>query len=191
MGIGHSIWLSEDSEVFYNTFPVMIKFLVKNNVDIPEWMKEHYNPWKIRDNFIKDEKRRNELKSVLIRTKIQQVFFIVENYNNSLAKIVSKLLPGDREMFIKKICLLKNDPRSIYAMLDYSNFKGNGFNDKGEIVKDGWGLLQVIQNMKLEGNSLLNFVQSTKFVLKRRIKNNPKDKIWLEGWMKRVNSYLE
>jgi hypothetical protein len=37
--------------------------------------------------------------------------------------------------------------------------------------------------------ALKEFARSARFVLKRRVANNPKEKKFLKGWLKRVDTY--
>ena len=56
-----------------------------------------------------------------------------------------------------------------------------------------WGLRQVLENMKgtATGQSaLVEFSNSAKYVLQRRVKNAPRNESrWLQGWYNRVDTY--
>ena len=76
-------------------------------------------------------------------------------------------------------------------------FKGEGTNPEERYNGKGWGLLQVLENMKGEGSgkaALEEFSNSAKFVLQRRVNNSDpskNEKKWLAGWFKRCDTYKE
>ncbi len=59
---------------------------------------------------------------------------------------------------------------------------------KERYQNQGWGLLQVIEHMQ-PGNSVNEFVTAAKFILSRRVANNPKDNLFLSGWVRRLDRY--
>ena len=60
-------------------------------------------------------------------------------------------------------------------------------------VPEGWGLKHVLLAMtgRVTGTDqvLREFSESARFVLQRRIANNPRDRRWQRGWMRRVDTY--
>jgi hypothetical protein len=83
--------------------------------------------------------------------------------------------------------------QGCYALVDYVNFKGEGVLHTERYRNQGWGLLQVLEEMTgSNGHPLQEFSASAKAVLVRRVKNAPVERNesrWLPGWIKRVNSY--
>ena len=84
-------------------------------------------------------------------------------------------------------------PLGLYALIDYLHFKGSGLNNSERYQQQGWGLQQVLLQMRSDANSLQDFVIAAKQVLQRRVANAPAERNeqrWLRGWHNRVESYL-
>ena len=77
--------------------------------------------------------------------------------------------------------------------MDYVNFKGEGTNKNERYKGQGWGMLQVLQEMRGEADGVAavkEFSASAERVLARRVANAPKDESrWLAGWKNRARSY--
>jgi len=74
------------------------------------------------------------------------------------------------------------------------NFKGEGTKDTERYRNEGWGLLQVLENMKevRKSDAPKAFAESAAIVLARRVRNAPPrrhEERWLPGWKSRVRSY--
>ncbi|MDD5549266.1 MAG: hypothetical protein PHI79_06705, partial [Sulfurovaceae bacterium] len=82
----------------------------------------------------------------------------------------------------------------LYILIDYVNFKGEGTLESERYNGQGWGLLQVLQNMDYkEKDRFKAFSDSAKAMLSRRIENSPKargEERWRIGWNKRLDTYL-
>ena len=71
-------------------------------------------------------------------------------------------------------------PQGVYALIDYVNFKGEGVNPNERYKGQGWGLAQVLLEMKAAPSGAAaakEFGESAKRVLKRRVGNAPKDEV--------------
>ena len=61
---------------------------------------------------------------------------------------------------------------------------------------EGWGLLQVLQGMSDMPDAketLAEFVRSARNILNHRVFNSPNkrhEERWLQGWLRRVDTYL-
>jgi len=83
----------------------------------------------------------------------------------------------------------------MYPLLDYVNFKGEGISPTEQYQGQGWGLLQVLQEMRdvPAGEAALNeFARAAEQVLRRRVYNSPRERNedrFLPGWMNRIKSY--
>jgi hypothetical protein len=176
----------------------MIDYYIKNKVDIPNWLKEQRNrgiPWSSREAFEKArtrDKRFKELENIVINTKALQTKFFFDRVVDSVPEIV-KYAPKEKQEYIKNNYNAVADTQGgWYPLIDYINFKGKGIKESEKFNNQGWGLLQVLQNMrpvKKGSEALREFAKSAKFVLERRVKNNPADKKSLKGWLKRVDTY--
>ena len=80
-----------------------------------------------------------------------------------------------------------------YALVDYVNFKGEGVLRTERYKDEGWGLLQVLSEMRATGpDPVKEFSRAASAVLRRRVANSPAERReakWLPGWLNRVNSY--
>ena len=103
----------------------------------------------------------------------------------------------NKENVKKQFYRVANSPNGLYPLIDYVNFKGEGTNPKERYNGQGWGLLQVLENMKGTETgkaALTEFSNSAKFVLQRRVNNSDPSKNerkWLQGWFNRCNTYAE
>jgi hypothetical protein len=89
----------------------------------------------------------------------------------------------------------KIDKRGLYILIDYVNFKGEGTLKSERYHNQGWGLMQVLENMDTnEPNKYKAFAKSAKTMLERRIKNSPPSRgesRWRKGWFKRLDTYYK
>jgi hypothetical protein len=79
-------------------------------------------------------------------------------------------------------------------MMDYVNFKGEGTKPEEEYEGQGWGLRQVLGEMKpgVEGTAAAtDFAGAAEAVLRRRVLNNPPDEKWIAGWSRRCREYAQ
>ena len=162
-------------------------------------VKNKYSPWKSRQelNNLKNSKNADieELTNFLYNNKDLQVMFIFKRLEASLEKMLEA--SDNKENVKKQFYRVANSPNGLYPLIDYVNFKGEGTNPKERYNGQGWGLLQVLENMKgtETGKAVLTeFSNSAKFVLQRRVNNSDpskNEKKWLQGWFNRCNTYAE
>lgn len=201
LGIGHFIWYKENEKgIFEESFPPLIEYFKMKNVKLPEILKKNkYAPWKSREELIKLKNEKNpdieKLIDFLYNTKDIQIEFIYKRMEASLDKMSA--ISENKENVIKQFYRVANSPNGLYPLIDYVNFKGEGTNSEERYKGEGWGLLQVLENMKGEGSgkaALEEFSNSAKFVLQRRVNNSDpsrNEKKWLAGWFKRCDTYKE
>ncbi|NGX37993.1 MAG: hypothetical protein K1000chlam2_01162 [Chlamydiae bacterium] len=199
LGIGHFIWYPTGStKKFEETFPALIDFLSDQFKDtektIPTWIKSKKGfPWKTREAFLKDVrgKKVRELRTLLSDTLDLQISFLFERFKTAEVQLLPQLTEGQKA----HLEALKNSPKGGYALLDYVNFKGTGLSPNERYRSEGWGLLQVLQNIPddvKEDQLVSAFATSAKKVLARRVRNSPatrNEEQWLNGWYKRIESY--
>lgn len=191
-GIGHFIWLTRNSsEPFEGQFCAVLAYLKGKNIALPDWIVDYTCPWSNNDEWTSqlNKSRRDELQKLLLATKDVQAEFIIERFNQRLAKTPFT----DHERHV--ITLLARTVAGMYALIDYAHFKGFGDNACEQYEQCGWGLLQVLRDMTdvTEENVLEKFIVSAKNVLARRVKNAPaarNEQQWLVGWHTRVDRYL-
>ena len=201
LGIGHFIWYKQgEPGIFEESFPQLVEFLKSKNVKLPKIMAENkYSPWKDRQELINLKTKKNpdieELTNFLYENKDLQIMFIFKRLEASLEKMMA--VSSNKENVRKQFYRVASSPNGLYPLIDYVNFKGEGTNPKERYNGQGWGLLQVLENMKGTETgkaALTEFTNSAKFVLQRRVNNSDSSKNerkWLQGWFNRCNTYAE
>ena len=203
LGIGHFIWYKQgEPGIFEESFPQLVEFLKSKNVKLPKIMAENkYSPWKDRQELINLKTKKipdtdiEELTNFLYENKDLQIMFIFKRLESSLEKMLA--VSNDRENVRKQFYRVASSPNGLYPLIDYVNFKGEGINPNERYNGQGWGLLQVLENMKGTETgkaALTEFTNSAKFVLQRRVNNSDpskNEKKWLQGWLNRCNTYAE
>ena len=203
LGIGHFIWYKQgEPGIFEESFPQLVEFLKSKNVKLPKIMAENKSsPWKDRQELINLKTKKipdtdiEELTNFLYENKDLQIMFIFKRLESSLEKMLA--VSNDRENVRKQFYRVASSPNGLYPLIDYVNFKGEGTNPKERYNGQGWGLLQVLENMKgteTGKSALTEFSNSAKFVLQRRVNNSDpskKERKWLQGWFNRCNTYAE
>lgn len=198
LGIGHFIWYPVGKrEQFTETFPSLLAFLQEENVQLPSWLTTSKGcPWATRDAFYKDihSEKMNELRELLFTTRHLQASFIANRLKSSFEEIQSSLPSQDKEKNIQCFHLLSQDPKGLYALIDYLNFKGSGLSSFEAYKGQGWGLKQVLQRIPSSSEEpLVDFVREAKALLKERVQNAPPERNeerFLTGWLNRIDSYL-
>ena len=142
-----------------------------------------------------------ELREFLSDTMSYQVKFIIQRLHLSLPKLVREAPQQQREViesvFYRLAASISNSngrPYGMYALMDYVNFKGEGTSPAERYKGQGWGLLQVLQEMLVDPDMAVmqNFKLAAKSVLARRVINSPNDRNearWTAGWNSRIDSY--
>jgi len=201
LGIGHFIWYPADQpKRFDETFPAMIDYYVAKKVEIPAWLhhaRKHGAPWKNRAIFenARNDNEFKQLKNLLMNTKALQTQFFFDRLHASIPEIVKYVAPQYRKHIVDNYNALAATTGGWYPLIDYINFKGKGIKATERYNNQGWGLLQVLQNMRpvqAGPAALVEFARSAQMVLERRIKNSPpenNEQKWLPGWTNRINSY--
>jgi hypothetical protein len=201
LGIGHFIWYPRGKDgPFQETFPGLLQYYQSRRIKLPEWIDKLPNqdaPWSNRQEFIDDlnGSRMIELRQFLIETIAIQTSFLVNRFQNSLDSLLESS-PHEKHSRLKtQFFRVANSPMGMYALIDYVNFKGEGTNPSERYMGEGWGLLQVLEEMNgtETGISALNeFIEAAEKVLARRVENSPperNEKRWLPGWKNRLNTY--
>ncbi|MDA3885486.1 MAG: hypothetical protein PF638_07840 [Candidatus Delongbacteria bacterium] len=192
LGIGHFLWLPNNLNVpFDPSFKKFLDVCVYDDIEIPEVLK-NYNKgciWNNRNEYL-DPKSADQIEQIKIwleNTKDIQAQFLYQRALNMLEDIID-YDPATR-IDIEKLFALDIGK---FAVIDYINFKGSGLNFTERYGHHGWGLLQVLQNMKFNPDPVDAFIKSAIEVLKMRIKAAPperNEKVFLNSWIKRFESY--
>ena len=193
-GIGHFIWYPTGvEETFTESFPGLIAHLKKTTA-VPAWLDNKDAPWKDRAMFYQqiDSPRMKALRQLLQDTIPQQTEFIVQRMASALPRILGTLgTSAQRKKIEQQFHRVASTPNGVYALIDYINFKGEGISPRERYQGQGWGLLQVLENMPDQTQAVVHaFAQAADVVLTQRVANAPRDESrWLPGWRKRLQSY--
>ncbi|WP_294387392.1 hypothetical protein [Prosthecobacter sp.] len=198
LGIGHFIWYPQGHRgPFEESFPPLMAFLESRGVPPPSWTKGPC-PWPTKGAFEADRNgpRQQELRALLGKTVRQQTEFIMARMERALPKMLASA-PADKRTWVSQVFgSLKTTPEGIFCLIDYVNFKGEGTSAKERYQGEGWGLLQVLEEMGRSPSSYIawnvQFGEAAKRVLSRRVANAPPDRReqrWLAGWHNRCDGY--
>lgn len=196
LGIGHFIWYPQGkSGPFEESFPPLMAFLEARGIATPAWTKVPC-PWPTKAAFDEDKKgaRQTELRNLLSRTVRQQTEFIMLRMERALPKMLAQT---DNSGAVRlAFGSLKTTPEGMFCLIDYVNFKGEGISLKERYNGEGWGLLQVLEEVGGNPNSHtawnVQFAEAAKRVLSRRVANAPAERgeqRWLAGWHNRCDGY--
>ncbi len=203
LGIGHFIWYrAGQQERFVESFPDLLGYYVARGVDIPAWISglDGWNsPWASRDAFNADQSgpRLTELRQFLWDTRGIQAEFIIRRLQHSLPLISAASTSPDEVSRLFYALANADVPKGMYALIDYVNFKGEGVAVSERYQGEGWGLLQVLENMlQAESDAPLldQFARSAREVLATRIANAPPERgeqRWRQGWNNRTLTYQQ
>lgn len=197
LGIGHFIWFRAGQKTAYGqSFPDMVSYYRRQGVKLPRILEENASsPWKSRSELLSKKANGDrdvwELIDFFDKTKDIQVMFIFERLQTSLDKMLS--VSNNKENLRNQFYRVANSPNGLYALIDYVNFKGEGIKGVASYNNQAWGLRQVLENMKgtsVGQSALVEFSDSAKYVLQRRVNNAPQnERKWIAGWFNRADTY--
>jgi hypothetical protein len=197
LGIGHFIWYPTGTTgPFEESFPALIRYLQQDGVSVPRWLAEADGcPWPNRAAFQRDfqSSKMKELRALLVKTVPQQARFAALRLERALPKMLEAAPAAERERIRRNFYRVAAEPLGMYALMDYVNFKGEGVSPTERYNGQGWGLLQVLEEMG-DGPPMNEFSRASYAVLARRVENSPparNEAKWLPGWRNRCNTYAQ
>ncbi|MBF0122707.1 MAG: hypothetical protein HQL21_04785 [Candidatus Omnitrophica bacterium] len=202
LGLGHFIWYPQNAlGIFEESFMAYLQYARDAGEVFPDWLNKNPLPpcpWSSREQMLssKEGALYQDLLSFIRKTKQRQADFLVGRTKKVLPKVIEAAPLDQRTRIHWDLFWLTNDAQGLYAVVDYVNFKGAGIKNSENYKGQGWGLLQVLQNMRdTQGaqETLEEFARSAKEVLTRRVANAPVERHeekWLRGWLHRIDSYL-
>ena len=196
LGIGHFIWYHRIKRGPYEeSFPSLVRYLVSKGVNVPEFIFNKHCPWETREDFVKakNSPQMIELRNLLFSTIPLQTEFILLRLENALPKMLSAISIKNRSKVQSNFYKLARTAKGKYALMDYINFKGEGTKASERYKGQGWGMLQVLEEMNPNTeirNTTKEFALTAEKILTRRVRNAPRDEsIWLKGWQNRLKTY--
>jgi hypothetical protein len=199
LGIGHFIWYPEGAPgPFEESFPPLVAFISQRGTKLPASLSGAapiHCPWKSRGEFMLAQQtpEMKQLRQFLADTVDLQTQFMVNRLDAALPKMLAETSASNRAAVQARFQRLADSANGCYALIDYVNFKGEGVLHTERYGDQGWGLLQVLEQMH-DGSSdaVAEFSRAATAVLTRRVHAAPpgrKESRWLSGWIHRVNSY--
>jgi hypothetical protein len=198
LGIGHFIWYPKGQRgPFDESFPKLVSFVSAHGAKLPQFLlpgHDSFCPWNSRAEFEHaiDSPKMKQLRQFLVDTIDLQAQFLITRLQEALPKMMSQA--ADRENLQRQFERVASTAQGCYALVDYVNFKGEGTLVTERYRGQGWGLLQVLENMHNSQSALDEFAASAKTILRRRVANSPPERgeaRWLSGWLARIDGYAK
>jgi hypothetical protein len=198
LGIGHFIWYPAGFNGRFNeTWPQFIAFAKQQGATPPAVALEKHSPWNTKAEFQRDfdGPRLTSLRKWLAANVTLQTDFIIARSRAALPKILAAAPASERKRIEANYHKVGTTPQGTYALIDYVNFKGEGTKIEERYQGRGWGMLQVLGEMKdapAGPAAASEFAAAAKRVLSRRIANSPPErgeKRWELGWHNRCATY--
>ncbi|MEN9535837.1 MAG: hypothetical protein RIR37_1110 [Verrucomicrobiota bacterium] len=198
LGIGHFIWYPAGFKGrFDESWPSFVSYAKSKGAKLPEVALERHSPWTSKAQFQREFNgpRLSSLRKWLAANVCLQTDFIITRSREALPRILAAAPSSERKRIEANYHKVATSPQGVYALIDYVNFKGDGCSKAERYQGRGWGLLQVLGEMRdvQPGPSAAKeFAAAAKRVLSRRISNSPPErgeKRWEPGWHNRCDTY--
>jgi hypothetical protein len=134
LGVGHFTWhptTHHSQRALAESFPSLIKYIEQQGIMVPPWLQGETVPscpWANRNAFItaQNDPKMQELRLFLLQTIPLQAEFIVRRLQATLAMMLHAT-PKPLHPYIRnQFSMLTQTPQGLYALIDYTNFKGTG-----------------------------------------------------------------
>lgn len=194
LGIGHFIWYPAGCHAaFEESFPQFIAYARRQGVQVPAIFLGPA-PWPNKAAFLADASGKAQQMRQWLAAHVElQTRFIIARSRASLPGMMARSrVPAAVQT---RYQALARTTQGMYCLVDYVNFKGEGVKDSERYKGQGWGLLQVLEEMKgfPEGRAATaEFSRAASAVLRRRVANAPagrNEQKWLPGWLNRCATY--
>jgi len=200
LGIGHFIWYVDGRPgPFQESFPLLLAYMQQRGTPVPGWIAAAAgSPWKSRNEFLaaRNSPQMKEMRQFLAGTVAVQTGFIVQRLEEALPQMQGATGgEADKARLRENFYQMAGSRNGLYALIDYVNFKGEGVKEEEKYKGQGWGLRDVLLEMRpgTAGQDTADeFSEAAKRVLQRRIKNAPAERgesRWSAGWMNRCETY--
>ena len=195
LGIGHFIWYPKGKkEAFAESFPQLVAYAERSGVDVPAFF-HGVAPWSNRAAFLADRTGLPAaMRNWLARHLDVQVQFLAARLQSAFRGVIAA--SRDPRSVHARYTMLSRSPQGLYCLIDYVNFKGDGTKPGERYNGQGWGLLQVLEEMRGTPSSpdeaAAEFSRAAEVVMRRRVKNSPPargEARWLPGWVNRCRTY--
>jgi len=194
LGIGHFIWYPQGikaDSISFNDFLLHISA----SQGLPDWLAEEVSPpWQSQEDYSskKHDAFKQRMRNFLEENRGEQVQYLIAALEMTFPKLLKEVKnPFSRMHVYENFYHVAEQEGGTYALLDYALFMGDGGASNKRYNDQGWGLLQVLENMSVsEGELMVEFVASADRLLIRRVANAPgNEEKLLTSWRKRLQSY--
>ncbi len=194
LGIGHFIWYPAGvQEAFDESFPSFVRYARSQGVQVPTYF-DGTAPWRNKAAFLADHSNlAGSMRSWLAAHIDIQARFIMARSHLALRRMMQH--SHQPEAVRQRYAALATTTQGMYCLVDYVNFKGEGIKATERYDGIGWGLLQVLEEMRgypTGRAATAEFSRAAAAVLTRRVANSPAargEKRWLAGWLNRCKTY--
>ncbi len=194
LGIGHFIWFPAGvQEPFAESFPGFVRYARACGVSVPAYF-DGSAPWADKGAFMADRSGRADAMRRWLASHLEiQVRYIMARSRAALPAMAQQSR-NPRAVTLRYQALAATT-QGMYCLVDYVNFKGEGTKASEYYRGQGWGLLQVLEEMQgfPQGSAATaEFSRAAGVVLRRRVANSPAErgeKRWLAGWLNRCATY--
>ena len=198
LGIGHFIWYPAGFQGrFTESWPQFVAFARQQGANPPAVALQRHSPWKSKAEFQREFNgaELSGLRTWLAANVGVQTDYIIARSRGALPKILAAAPGSERAKIEENYRKVSTTPQGTYALIDYVNFKGDGTQASERYNGYGWGLMQVLGNMKdvpAGPAAASEFAASAKRMMTRRVQNAPaarNEGKWLPGWHNRCDTY--
>lgn len=194
LGIGHFIWYPAGvQEAFEESFPTFVRYARARGVQVPAYF-DGPAPWATKAEFQADRSgKANEMRRWLAGNVEIQTAFIMLRSRLALQRMMQQ--SHNPQAVRARYAALAATTQGMYCLVDYVNFKGEGTKSSERYRGEGWGLLQVLEEMNgypTGRAATAEFSRAAAAVLTRRVHNAPAargETRWLAGWLNRCKTY--
>lgn len=196
LGIGHFIWYPAGiSAPFDESFPRFVAFARARGVQVPAFFNGSA-PWPNKRAFEADRSgKADAMRRWLASHVAVQTDFIIARSQAALPRLLQH--SSQPQTVQARYRALAATTQGMYCLVDYVNFKGEGIKPSERYQGQGWGLLQVLEEMRgvPQGSAATaEFSRAAEAVMRRRVANAPAargEQRWLPGWVNRCRSYRQ
>lgn len=194
LGIGHFIWYPAGvQEAFDESFPTFVRYARSRGVQVPAYF-DGPAPWADKAAFMADRSGRADTMRRWLAGNVEiQTAFIIMRSRLALQRMMQQSY--NPQAVRTRYAALAATTQGMYCLVDYVNFKGEGTKSTERYRGEGWGLLQVLEEMNgypTGRAATAEFSRAAAAVLTRRVQNSPAargEKRWLAGWLNRCKTY--
>ena len=194
LGIGHFIWYPAGvNEAFDESFPTFVRYARAKGVQVPAYF-DGPAPWASKAAFLADRSGTADAMRRWLAANVElQTQFIMLRSRIALRRMMQQ--SRQPQAIQHRYAALANTTQGMYCLVDYVNFKGEGIKPTERYNSQGWGLLQVLEEMNgypTGAAATAEFSRAASAVLTRRVQNSPAargEQRWLAGWLNRCKTY--